>query len=59
MSEETPVSESEAVCREFAQYHPTKEVLACIGYAEQGRITWEACEGLFQNALAAGLKAIK
>jgi hypothetical protein len=49
----------ETDCREFARQYPLPNVLAAIGHAEAGRITWADAYALFVRALTAGLEAVR
>lgn len=47
----TMPSTIETDCREFARQYPLPNVLAAIGHAEAGRITWADAYTLFVQAL--------
>lgn len=49
----------EAEVREMAREFPTPNVRRAVALAEAGRLTWPAVYGLFREALAEGLAAVR
>jgi len=53
----TPAT-AETLVRQFAQQHPTANVLQALAYCEAGTLSWEAVAGLFERSLGKALAEV-